>query len=351
MWESRLTRPHSANGLEVPYRMSAEILPCQSQHVLLTPTNQRGPMPLIVTGTIGIDTIETPYDKRERILGGSCTYFAAAASFFTKVRIVAVAGDDLDDEHRNVFAKFPNICVEGLEIRSGSRTFAWGGRYPEDWNDRETLFTELGVLEEKPPTPPDAYADSKFIFLANSHPGIQMGMLEAFPDRIIAVADTMNLWIDIARSELEELLKRIDGIVLNDAEAMQFTGERNPISAGKAMLDAYDLTFAVIKKGAHGCLLVHKDGLAALPAYPIEHVVDPTGAGDSFAGGMMGYLAAAHSRDENIGMGSIQQSIAHGTVIASFTIESFSLDRLAELTKEEVARRYTDFAEMVRVHT
>ncbi|MCA9311606.1 MAG: sugar kinase, partial [Phycisphaerales bacterium] len=161
--------------------------------------------------------------------------------------------------------------------------------------------------------------------------------------------DTMNLWIDIARSDLEALLRNVDGLVLNDAEAMQLTGKKNPITAGRTMLADYGLTFVVIKKGAHGCLLVHREGLAALPAYPVEEVVDPTGAGDSFAGGMMGYLAAAHSRDENIGMASIQQAIAHGTVIASFTIESFSLDRLAELSKDEVARRYTEFAAMVRV--
>ncbi|MCA9277372.1 MAG: sugar kinase, partial [Phycisphaerales bacterium] len=211
----------------------------------------------------------------------------------------AVAGSDLDEAHRAVFAKFPNICIEGLEIRDGSRTFAWGGRYLEDWNERETIFTELGVLEEHPPVPPDHYADSKFVFLANSHPAIQQGMLDSFPRRVIAVADTMNLWIDIARSDLEALLRNVDGLVLNDAEAMQLTGKKNPITAGRTMLADYGLTFVVIKKGAHGCLLVHREGLAALPAYPVEEVVDPTGAGDSFAGGMMGYLAAAHSRDEN----------------------------------------------------
>ena len=306
-------------------------------------------MPLIVTGTIGIDTVETPTDRRERILGGSCTYFAAAASFFTQVRLVAVVGGDFDDDNRAIFSKFPNICIEGLEVRQASNTFAWGGRYLEDWNDRETTFTELGVLEEHPPTPPAAYSDSKFVFLANSHPSIQMGMLESFPQRVIAVADTMDLWLEIARPELDALMRELDGIVINDAEAHQMTGHKNPITAGRSIVNDYDMTFVVVKKGEHGCILVHRDGVAALPAFPTETVIDPTGAGDSFAGGMMGYLAAAHSKDENIGMASIQQAIAHGTVIASFTIESFSLDRLASLTVEEVAARYEQFAEMVKV--
>jgi len=163
-------------------------------------------MSLIVTGSIGIDTVHTPTDSAENVLGGSCTYFCAAASFFTKVRMVAVAGDDFTDDYKSVFEKFPNVCVEGLEIRKGSKTFRWGGKYLENWNDRETLFTELGVLEEHPPTPPAAYADSRFVFLANTHPAVQKQMVESFPKRVIAVVDTMNLWIDIARPELESLL-------------------------------------------------------------------------------------------------------------------------------------------------
>lgn len=304
-------------------------------------------MSLIVTGTIGIDTVHTPTDQREQVLGGSCTYFAAAASFFTQVRLVAVVGDDFHADYQAVFKKFPNVDVDGLEIRKGSKTFRWGGKYLEDMNERETLFTELGVIAEKPPTPPAKYADSKFVFLANSHPSVQMAMLESFPKRSIAVADTMNLWIDIAKPELLALLMKVDGLVLNDQEARMLTGIRNPFTAGKMILKLGP-KFVVIKKGEHGCVLVHRDGVAALPAYPCEAVVDPTGAGDSFAGGMMGYLAAAHSKDQNIGMASVQQALAHGTIIASFAIESFSLDRLSRLGKDEIARRYTEFQGFVR---
>ncbi|MDX2115970.1 MAG: PfkB family carbohydrate kinase [Planctomycetota bacterium] len=305
-------------------------------------------MSLIVTGTIGIDTVHTPTGKAERVLGGSCTYFAAAASFFTQVRIVAVAGEDFHEDYQAVFRKFPNVDVDGLEIRKGSKTFAWGGRYLEDMNERETLFTELGVLAEKPPTPPAKYRDSQFIFLANSHPVVQLQLLESFPDRKIAVADTMNLWIDTTRGDLLKLLSKVDGLVVNDEEARLLTGKRNPFTAGKMILDLGP-TFVVIKKGEHGCVLVHREGLAALPAYPSERVIDPTGAGDSFAGGMMGHLAAAHSRDRSISMAAVQQALAHGTIIASFTIESFSLDRLAQIKKPDVARRYEEFQTIVRV--
>lgn len=305
-------------------------------------------MSLIVTGTIGIDTVHTPDAKAEKVLGGSCTYFAAAASFFTQVRLVAAAGDDFTADYQSVFKKFPNVDVDGLEIRKGSRTFAWGGKYLDDMNQRETLFTELGVLAEKPPTPPAKYRDSRFVFLANSHPMVQMQLLESFPQRSIAVADTMNLWIDSTRAELLQLLSKIDGLVINNEEAHMLTGRRNPYTAGRDIL-MLGPTFVVIKKGEHGAILVHKDGVAAIPAYPAEKVIDPTGAGDSFAGGMMGHLAAAHGKDGNIGIASLQQAMAHGTVIASFTIESFSLDRLATLTKQDIAKRYTEFQSMVSV--
>ena len=306
-------------------------------------------MSLIVTGTVGIDTVHTPTDKAECVLGGSCVYFAAAASFFTHVRMVAAVGGDFDASYHDVLARFPNVCIEGLHVRPSSKTFAWGGRYSENWNDRETLFTELGVLVEEPPPIPESYKDSRFIFLANSHPAVQLQALHAFPKRIFSVADTMNLWIDSEPDALRDLLQAIDGLIINDEEARQLTGRRNVISAGRQIIDTMGPMFAVIKKGEHGCTLVHDEGAAMLPAFPVERVVDPTGAGDSFAGGMMGHLAAAHTRDMNVSMSSVRQALAHGTVIASFNIESFSLDRLAGLTKEEVAQRYTEFQGMVRV--
>jgi sugar/nucleoside kinase (ribokinase family) len=301
-------------------------------------------MSLIVTGTVGIDTIETPKGGRPEVLGGSCTYFAAAASFFAPVRLVAVVGDDCPDEHRGIFTRFAGIDVAGLEIRVGSKTFRWGGRYLDNMDDRETLFTDLGVLEETPPVVPEAYRDSKYVFLANSHPAIQKDMLDQLPQREIAVADTMNLWIDIARDELVALLADVDGLILNDSEAIQFTGEQNLIVAGEQML-AMGLTFVVIKKGQHGCLMLHRDGIAALPAYPAAKVIDPTGAGDSFAGGMMGWIAAR----QDTTFPTIQRALTAGTIIASFNIESFTLDRLLELTRDDVDARMAEFATICRV--
>ncbi|MCH7962245.1 MAG: sugar kinase [Planctomycetes bacterium] len=309
-------------------------------------------MSLIVTGTVGIDTVYTPHEgHREGVLGGSCTYFAAAASFYGPVRIVGAVGDDFPDELRATLDSFPEIDTAGLEVRVGSKTFRWGGKYAENMDTRETLFTELGVLEEMPPKIPDAYRDSRFVFLANTHPAVQLEMLASFPERALVVADTMDLWIDTAREELHELLTRVDGLVLNFDEAEQFTGRRNTVSAARRILELGP-RFVVVKKGEHGCIFVHRDGIAALPAYPAERVVDPTGAGDSFAGGMMGFIAAEAARgaqDEPASFETIRRALAHGTVIASFNIESFSLDRLTTLTREDVVERYGEFIKMVRV--
>lgn len=315
-------------------------------------------MPLIVTGTVGIDTVHTATGSAEAVLGGSCTYFAAAASFFTSpVRIVAAVGGDFPLDHRKTLERFPNVSLEGLELRRDSQTFAWGGKYHEDMNVRETLFTRLGVLTEAPPKPPASYCDSRFVFLANSHPVVQRDLLGHFPGARLVVADTMDLWIDTANADLKALLKLVDGVVLNDQEARQLTGKRNNITAGRAIL-GMGPSFCVIKKGEHGCLLVHREGLAALPAFPAETVVDPTGAGDSFAGGMMGRIAAEAAKGSAGGaapggrgasLDAVQGALAAGTVIASFTIESFSLNRLATLKKDELDARMREFARLVRV--
>lgn len=308
-------------------------------------------MPLIVTGTVGIDTVHTPSGTAEAVLGGSCTYFAAAASFFTSVRIVAAVGGDWPPEHRAALERFPNVSLEGLELRRDAQTFAWGGKYHEDMNVRETLYTRLGVLEGPAPKPPESYRDSQFVFLANTHPLVQRDLLGHFPGARLVVADTMDLWIDTANADLKGLLKLIDGLVLNDQEARQLTGKRNNIAAGRAILEMGP-AFAVIKKGEHGCLLIHRDGVAALPAYPSEKVVDPTGAGDSFAGGMMGHIATHPIRADAGGRATnfdtIQSGLATGTVVASFTIEAFSLDRLSRLTKGQLRERMSEFAKIVR---
>jgi sugar/nucleoside kinase (ribokinase family) len=303
-------------------------------------------MSLLVTGTIGIDTVETPTGRVERVLGGSCAYFAAAASFHADVRVVAAVGGDWPAEHRTVLESFSNVALDGLEVREDSTTFAWGGRYFDNMNERETLFTHLGVLEQDPPDVPAAFADSDIAFLANTHPAEQLKMLDKLTGCSFVVADTMDLWINVANDELHALMKRINGLVLNDAEAELLTGTRNAIAAGRKILDLGP-SFVVVKKGEHGCVLVHQDGVAALPAFPAEadKVVDPTGAGDSFAGGMMGFLAAAGKSD----LHTIQRSLAWGTVTASFTIESFSLDRLASLTRPEIDARMDQFRAAVRV--
>lgn len=306
------------------------------------------PHSLIVTGTIGIDTVHTPTAKAERVLGGSAVYFAAAASFHAPVRLVAAAGDDLPDAFRKTIAHFAPIDARGLEIRKGSKTFAWGGKYRDDMIGRDTLFTHLGVLEEAPPPIPAPFADSTLVFLGNTHPAVQRGLLAALPERRLAVADTMDLWINIAKDELTSLIKSVDGLVLNNDEAEQFTGKRNIVTAARKILELGP-TFVVVKKGEHGCTLVHRDGLAALPAYPIEHVVDPTGAGDSFAGGMMGFLAANAPADNPASFDHVRRALIAGTVTASFTVESFSLDSLAALSKPNLDQRLHHFASMLRV--
>ncbi len=307
-------------------------------------------MPLIVTGSVAFDSVEAPTGSATRVLGGSCTYFAASASFFAPVRIVAAVGGDFDADHHTTLARFPDVSVAGLEVREASKTFAWGGKYLDDMNVRETLFTELGVLAEHPPLTPQEYRDSKYVFLANNHPAVQLDLLSQFPTRAIAVADTMDLWIDTAKDELTQLLSQIDGVVLNDQEAAQLTGHRNAITAGKKILDMGP-TFAVVKKGEHGCVLIHQDGIAALPAYPAEKVIDPTGAGDSFAGGLMGHVAARHAAEhfgkEPVTFDMLRTGLARGTVIASFTIESFSLNRLAELKQTELEARLQAFRTIV----
>lgn len=310
-------------------------------------------MSLIVTGTIGIDTVYTPSGHAERVLGGSGTYFAAAASFFTPVRLVAVVGGDFPPEHRAVFGRFPAVDTAGLETRANSKTFAWGGRYHQNMNSRETLFTELGVLGEAPPRVPSGYADSKFVFLANTHPQVQIGMLDQLPKRALTVADTMDLWIKTAKGDLLVLMRRIDGVVLNYDEAELLTGKANSVTAGRHILEMGP-RFAVIKKGEHGALLVHRDGLAAFPAYPTENVVDPTGAGDTFAGGMMGSIAhqaspGAKGAADPGSFDSIRRSLAFGTVTASFTIEAFSLRRLESIKRGDIDARYREYASMTHL--
>ncbi|MDG2053535.1 MAG: PfkB family carbohydrate kinase [Phycisphaerales bacterium] len=297
-------------------------------------------MPLLVTGTIGIDSIETPTQKQEGVVGGSCAHFAAAASLYGPVRLVAAVGGDWPESHRQALRAFKNIDMSGLEERPQGRTFAWGGKYLDDVNQRETIYTELGVLDEAPPEVPASFQDSDTLFLANSHPAEQLTMLERVPGQKLCVADTMNLWIDIAQPELRTLLARVDGLVLNDQEAIELTGCTNAVSAGDAILEMGP-SFVVVKKGEHGCLLRSSEGTVVLPAFPARQkdVVDPTGAGDSFAGGMMGHLA----RTGDHSFETLREALAWGTITASFAIRDFGLGGLAGLSTDDLKQRLADF--------
>ena len=232
------------------------------------------------------------------------------------------------------------LCLEGLERRPDSKTFAWGGKYFDNMNQRETLFTELGVLEEDPPTIPETYANSRIIFLANSHPSIQLDLLNHFPNRTLAVADTMDLWINIANDELHELFRNIDGLIINDAEATQLTGQSDPETAAKALIERGP-QFVIVKRGEFGAILVHPEGTVDLPAYQLamNEVVDPTGAGDSFAGGFLGHLATHESFDFK----AMQEAMARGIVTASFTLQSFGLEGLVSTSKDELQTRMQTF--------
>jgi len=300
-------------------------------------------MSLIVTGSIGIDTIHTPTGQAPDVLGGSAIYFAAAASFHGPVRLVGAVGDDFPAELEKPFHHF-NIDLEGLEKRAGSKTFRWTGKYLDNMNDRETISVDLNVLAEDSPPVPASYVGSEYVFLANTHPGAQMGLRAQFPQAKLVVADTMDLWIETAQDLLKDLLKQIDGLVLNDSEAHLLTGETNIVKAGEAIL-ALGPKFVVIKKGEHGAFLLHKDGAVALPAYPAREVIDPTGAGDTFGGGFMGHLAATG----DLSLDNLKRAMAAGTVVASYNIEKFSLDRLLEIGAAELDARGSEYAQMLNV--
>ena len=291
---------------------------------------------LLVTGSIGIDTVTTPFGKRENCIGGSSVYFSIAASFFTPVRFLGVIGADCPFDLAEVF-KDRAIDLTGLETRSTSRTFRWSGSYEGAMNEANTDMVELNVLAEAPPVFPPAYRDSHYVFLANTAPELQLQTLEKFDVPGLVVADTMNLWIETARADLLELLQRLDGLVLNETEARMLSGKTNLVSAAKDILDMGP-SFVVIKKGEHGTLLLGADDFCfALPAYPTDAVVDPTGAGDSFAGGMMGYLAGANAAASD--RTALKRAVAYGTVTASLVIEDFSIDRWSAANREDIEQR------------
>lgn len=298
-------------------------------------------MSLLVVGSVALDNIITPTDRRDNVLGGAGTYFAYAASFFTSVQLSGVVGDDFPrEELQNL--KDRNVDVSGVEIRTGEKTFRWTGRYLENMNDRETIETQLNVLGQEPPKLPQAYTRAQYVFLGNAPPSAQLNTLNQVQGADLVAADTMNLWIDIEKEPLLELMRKIDGLVLNDSEAQQLTGELNVITAGRKILELGP-RFVIVKKGEHGSLFLSEHEFYAIPAFPTENVVDPTGAGDSFAGGLMGYIASHGMADPE----SIKMGIVYGTLVANSTVCGFGPERLKEMSKSDLDMKLELFRKMV----
>ena len=300
-------------------------------------------MSLLVTGSIGIDTVDSPFGSAADVLGGSAVYFSYAAVQYTPVRLVGVVGEDFPVEHHELL-KARDIDLAGLEVRKGSKTFRWHGKYLDDINERETMSVELNVLEEDGPGVPEAYADSRVVFLANTHPELQKRMISQVSSPQTIVLDTMDLWISTARDSLIDVFKGVHGVIINDGEARQLTEKRDLIQAAEAML-SMGPRFVVIKKGEHGAMLFTGDGPIVLPAFPTPNVKDPTGAGDSFAGGMLGYITSQGNDDPE----TLRRAMVRGMVVASFTIEDFSLRRLEALTRERLNARTDQYLSMLNI--
>ncbi len=296
-------------------------------------------MAVLVVGSVALDTVTTPFGKREEALGGAATYFSCAASYFDSPRVVAVVGDDFPQQHIQTM-RDRGVDLEGLEVQTG-KTFRWEGKYGYDLNQRDTLSTNLNVFENFHPKLPDGYKNSEYVFLANIHPSLQLEVLDQVESPGFVACDTMNLWIETERDTLCELIKRVDAIVLNDSEARELTGEPNLARAARVIQDMGCLK-VVIKKGEHGCLFFTPHSHFSAPAYPLDSVLDPTGAGDAFAGGFMGYIAKTGKLDDR----SVRRAIVYGSVLASFTVEQFSTDRIVALSHEEIEARYKEFREI-----
>ena len=297
---------------------------------------------LTIVGSIGIDTIETPQEKRADILGGSVSYACAAASFFTQSGMVGVVGTDFPQHFRDIWTRM-NIDLSGLQTLEG-QTFRWSGVYEENMDHRRTLSTELNVFEDFTPELPQTYRDAPYLFLGNIHPALQLHVLDQVDSPKFVLIDTMDLWINIAKESLSEVISRCDMLTLNESEAQLFTGEQQLLKAAKALLELGP-TYVLIKKGGNGSMLYSREGLFLLHAYPLDTLTDPTGAGDSFAGGLMGALAASGKTD----LPSIREAMLYGSVVASFGVEAFSLDRFETLDRDQVEARVDAFKSMCRV--
>jgi sugar/nucleoside kinase (ribokinase family) len=296
-------------------------------------------MGILVVGSVAFDSVETPFGKMDSVLGGSATYFSTSASFFTDVSLVAVVGDDFPQEHLD-FLRSRNIDLRGLAHESG-KTFHWKGKYGYDLNEAQTLETHLNVFENFRPVIPEEYRGTEYLFLANIDPELQMEVLSQVQSPRIIACDTMNFWISSKPDALKKVIERVDILIINEGEARQFTGEANLVKAAKAIL-ALGAKTLIIKRGEYGVLMFTHTSIFAAPAYPLEEVFDPTGAGDTFAGGFMGYLANTGDVSEE----GIRQAIIFGSVMASFNVEDFSLDRMKTLDYNEIEGRYKSFKKM-----
>ena len=298
-------------------------------------------MPLLVVGSVAYDTIQTPTALRERVIGGSATYFSYAASYFTPVRLVGVVGDDWDEAHTQVL-KARGVDTSGLQVVPGEKTFYWKGKYLSNMNDRETLDVQLNVFGDFNPVLSSDFRRTKFVFLANGSPVLQLKVLDQMTAPALVVADTMDLWIRSFPNELRQLLQRVDGLVMNDSEAKLLSGTENLVRAGHLVREMGP-KFVVIKKGEHGAMFFSEHETYVLPAFPTEQVVDPTGAGDSFAGGMMGYLASEDKFDPI----SLKRAMAYGILVASFNVEDFSLDRMKQVERKDLELRMEQYQRML----
>ena len=300
-------------------------------------------MGILVVGTVTLDTVETPSERVEDVLGGSGVYAAVAASFFKRnVQLVGVIGADFPNTYTD-FLETQGIDLQGLKRVDNGKSFRWGGRYTENFNVRDTLFTELNVVADFHPILPKVYKEAPYLFLANNSPVLQLSIIEQATNPKLIVCDTMDFWINEEREALEALLARVDILILNDSEALLFTGDSNLMRAAQAIL-RYGPKRVIIKKGEHGAISVTESSFFSAPAYPLTQVTDPTGAGDSFAGGMIGYLASIEDTSEE----AIRSAMVYGAVVASFNIEDFSINRQKDVQFSEISSRYRELQEAVR---
>lgn len=299
-------------------------------------------MSLLVVGSVAFDSIRTPHGEVNEILGGSATYFSLAASWFGPVKVVAVVGEDFGDQHLEVFKK-RSIETSGLE-RAPGRTFRWRGEYVADMNEAKTLETQLNVFEHFSPKIPSGHVTSEFLFLGNIHPSLQLHVRRQLPKAKLVACDSMNFWIEKTAAELRETLKEVDMLVINEGEARMLSGRQNLRKAAKA-IQSMGPKSLVIKRGEHGVSLFNDGSVFSAPALMLEDYKDPTGAGDTFAGGMMGYLAKTGDFSES----NLRRAVAYGSVMASFAVEEFGLSRLQNLTDDEIKSRVQDFSRLTHV--